>query len=191
MRWAKVLPTSNKTTPERKGEASTPLHLYIIVFVWLGFTILAAAYFISDRLVAFDPSQKLNNISQNTLVSQIKTEFDLPDNLSNTLINFVSENCRCNQTSSTHLSDVKMTAEKENMSVINVVIPNSFSSIVPSTPAVLALDDNSELIYFGPYSEGLSCGSGEGIIDLVMSNYKKGFNAKLIMTTTEGCYCNI
>ncbi|WP_426359452.1 DUF6436 domain-containing protein [Pseudocolwellia sp. HL-MZ19] len=185
------MPTSSNPNPQNGSKTEAPLHLYIIVFVWLGFTVLAAAYFITDRLVAFDPSQKLNNMSQNALVEKIKAEFELPNNLSNTLINFVSENCRCNQTSSSHLSDVKMTAERENMSVINVVIPDNFSGIIPSTPAVLALDHNSELIYFGPYSEGLSCGSGEGIIDLVMSNYKKGFNAKLIMTSTEGCYCNI
>jgi len=191
MRWAKVLPTSNKTYSESKSKSSAPLHLYIIVFVWLAFTLVAAAYFITDRLVPFDPNQKLNNMSQYALVNKIKSDFELPADLSNTLVNFVSENCRCNQTSSTHLSDVKMTAERENMSVINVVIPDNFSGIIPSTPAVLALDDNSELIYFGPYSEGLSCSSGEGIIDLVMSNYKKGFNAKLIMTATQGCYCNI
>jgi len=108
----------------------------------------------------------------------------------NTLINFTSEGCKCNKISKEHLSDVKSNAAKDNMSVINITLPDGFSDIIPSTPAVLALNTKSELIYFGPYSEGLSCGKGEGIIDLVMSNYKKGFNAQLIMANSEGCYCN-
>jgi len=174
-----------------KDKTSAPLHLYIIVFVWLVFTITAASYFISDRLVPFDPQQKLNNVSHQYLIDQIKSGFELPENLSNSLINFVSENCHCNQISSAHLADVRRTARKQNMNVINIVIPDNFSGIIPSTPAVLALDNSSELIYFGPFSEGLSCGSGEGIIDLVMSNYNKGFNAELVMTSTEGCYCNL
>jgi hypothetical protein len=158
--------------------------------VWLGFTLFAAIYFIGQRLVAFDPQQKLVNVSQSTLVTNIMAEFALPKHMPNTLINFVSEDCKCNKTSKSHLSDVKNTASQQNMSVINIILPDNFSGIIPSTPAVLALDDRSELIYFGPYSEGLACGKGEGIIDLVMSNYKKGFNAQLIMANSEGCYCN-
>ncbi len=190
MRYVKVLLTSNNLETQQ-SKTKTPIHLYIIVFVWLGFTVLAAIYFISDRIVAFDPNNKLVNISQTTLVNRIMAEFDLPEDMPNTLINFISEGCQCNKISKEHLSDVKNNAVKQNMSIINITLPEGFSGIIPSTPAVLALNTKSELIYFGPYSEGLSCGKGEGIIDLVMSNYKKGFNAQLIMADSEGCYCNI
>ena len=190
MQWARVLIASNKHININKSKAEASLHLYLVVVVWLGFTVLAAIYFISDRIVAFDPKHKLANISQSSLVNQIMSEFELPTNMPNTLINFIGEDCRCNQTSQSHLSDVKANASKDNMSVINITLPNNSSGIIPSTPAVLVLDHNSKLIYFVPYSEGLSCGKGEGIIDLVLMNYKKGFNAQLIMANSEGCYCN-
>ena len=189
MPWAKVLPTSSKLNSQH-SETKVPTHLYVIVFVWLGFTVLAAIYFIGGRVVAFDPKNKLINISQTILVNRIMAEFGLPDKMPNTLINFISENCSCNTISKEHLSDVKNNAAKNNMSVINIILPKGLSDIIPSTPSVLALNQKSELIYFGPYSEGLSCGKGEGIIDLVMSNYKKGFNAQLIMANSKGCYCN-
>lgn len=190
MIWARVLPASNNFG-NKQNESSTPLHLYIIVAVWLISTVLAAIYFIGDRLVAFDPKQKLAGISQTTLVNRIITEFALPDHMPNTLINFVSETCSCNQISEPHRSDVNKKASKDNMSVINVILPNNFSGIIPSTPAILALNKKSELIYFGPYSEGVSCGSGKGMIDLVMYNYKKGYNAQLIVENSKGCYCNV
>ena len=189
MPWAKVLLSSSKINAQ-PNKTKTPIHLYIIVVMWLGFTGFAAIYFITDRVVAFDPQNKLINISQTTLVNSVMAEFDLPEEMPNTLINFISEDCSCNTISKEHLSDVKNNAVKDNMSVINIILPEGLSDIIPSTPSVLALNKKSELIYFGPYSEGLSCGKGEGIIDLVMSNYKKGFNAQLIMTNSKGCYCN-
>jgi hypothetical protein len=186
----KVLPVSNNALNDQSN-TSVPLHLYVIVAVWLIFTVCAAIYFISNRLSEFDPEQKLVDISQETLVHRIMAELELPEHMPNTLINFISKSCSCNQTSKAHRIDVNKKASQEKMSVINVTLPENFSGIIPSTPAVLALNNKSELIYFGPYSEGLSCGSGEGIIDLVMSNYKKGYNAQLIIEKSTGCYCNV
>lgn len=187
-----MLHVSNKPVPKREPHNSAaPLHLYVIVFIWLGFTIVAAAYFVNDRLVNFDPESKLSNISTSAFVKKVISEFDLPSQMPNTLITFSSEGCKCNQTSQEHLSDVNKTAKTENMSVVNIILPQELSDIIPSTPSVLMLDNNSQLIYFGPYSEGASCGKGEGIIDLVMNNYKKGFNAELIISNAQGCYCNV
>lgn len=192
MRWVKALLTSNSTKPptEKNNNAVTTKTHYGIVVLWLTFTVMAAIYFISERLVSFDPKQKLTNVTKQALVNSIIAEFHLPDHLPNTVINFVDPNCRCNKISLDHLSDVNKNAVNDDMSVMNVTLPSDFSGLIPSTPAVLVLDNNGELIYFGPYSEGLSCGKGEGIIDLVLSNYKKGFNAQLIMANSEGCYCN-
>lgn len=195
MPWARALQASSnvlkKQEPYNKQSNKAPFYLYVIVVVWLIFTVLAAIYFISDRLVKFDPEEKLLNISTQALVAEVISEFDLPAQMPNTLINFTSEGCKCNQNSQEHLSDVKNTAKKENLAVINISLPQNLSNIIPSTPSVLLLDNNSQLIYFGPYSEGASCNKGEGIIDLVMANYKKGFNAELIISNAQGCYCNV
>jgi len=177
--------TSNKD----KSAIITKTH-YGVVLLWLVLTVVAASYFISERLVAFDPQKKLADINQQALVEHILADINLSSPLSNTLINFISPHCQCNQISFEHLTDVKNTASLNNMSVIDISLPKNFTGLIPSTPAALVLDENGELIYFGPYSEGLSCGKGEGIIDMVLSNYKKGFNAQLIMANSEGCYCN-
>lgn len=192
MPWELVLQASNKPVPKQEPyNSKAPFHLYIIVFIWLGFTVLAAVYFYNDRLVHFDPENKLGNIPASTFVNNVISEFNLPSQMPNTLITFTNERCQCNQSNQEHWSDVNKTAIKDKMSVVNIDLPQNFSGIIPSTPSVLVLDNNSQLIYFGPYSEGVSCGIGEGIIDLVMSNYKKGFNAELINNNAQGCYCNV
>lgn len=182
-----MLPTLNNSITH--NAKATKYH-YGVICIWLIFTIFTASYFIRDRLTLFDPQEKLTNLTQRILVKNILEELNLPKHLPNTLINIIDEGCRCNRISRDHLADVKRNAINNNMTVINITLPARFNGIIPSTPSVLALDHNSALIYFGPYSEGLACGKGEGIIDLVLSNYKKGFNAQLIMANSEGCYCN-
>jgi len=178
------LPVSNKK--------AQPFH-YLLLVTWLTLVVLAAIYFIGLRLVLFDPTNKLQSIESNTLVKQIHQLDSLTNkDLSNAIIHFTSASCRCTQFSDDHKSAINQTAKSNNFNIFNVQLSSKNNrSIIPSTPSVLLLDGTGNLLYFGPYSEGLACSQSNGLVELVMSNYKKGFNSHLIVNEAKGCYCNI
>lgn len=165
---------------------------YVIFFVWLGIVFVAAAYFISGRLITFDPSAKLITRDSDFVLGQIKSIDALKDlNLSNTIIHFTSENCSCTKYSEEHKASIDATAKRDNFNVINVTLPPYLSTIIPSTPSVLIVSSTESLLYFGPYSIGLACTQSNGYVETVMQNYSKGYNSDLIISDVKGCYCNI
>lgn len=168
-----------------------PYH-YIILIGWLTLVVVAAVYFIGLRLVAFDPDKKLQAIEGDLIIEQIMQFDSLADKkLSNTILHFTSEDCHCTQFSEAHKNELNKSAQLDGFNILNVSItPEYVNSIIPSTPSVLLVDKLGELLYFGPYSEGLACSQSNGLIEVVLSNYKKGFNSKLIMDEAQGCYCN-
>ncbi|MBA6295037.1 DUF6436 domain-containing protein [Colwellia sp. MB02u-9] len=165
---------------------------YILFAVWIIGTIIAAIYFISARLVMFDPDGKLKGMDGNDIMTALVNSAVLKDKtLSNTIIHFSDSNCRCAANSEEHKLLISTQAEQDGFNVLNLSISNSISHIIPSTPSALIIDAKGKLIYFGPYSEGLDCSSSNSLIKIVLDNYKKGYNAKLILAQTKGCYCNV
>ena len=59
---------------------------------------------------------------------------------------------------------------------------------LPSLPAV-AIFNNSELAYFGPYSSGSICGPSNSFVELVMGMLNRGKKPALINSLEKGCYC--
>lgn len=165
---------------------------YIIFIIWLLLTLLAARYFITGRLLPFDPNLKLAGQSSSTVIKKLREIPVLKSaNLSNAIIHFTSNECACTQFSNTHKAGINKQAKLDGFEVINVNLPKGLSTIVPSTPAILITSDIEELLYFGPYSAGLACSQSNGYVETVLQNYKQGFSADLIMSDTKGCYCNI
>ena len=177
------MPASNRSVK--------PYH-YLILGGWLTFVLVAAVYFIRIRLVPFDPNKKLKGIESELIVNQIsQIESLVNKKLSNTIIHFTSTGCHCTQFSETHKKTINNSAESDGFNIINVRLdPKHLNSIIPSTPAVLLVDKLGGLLYFGPYSQGLACSESNGLIEIVLNNYQKGFSSKLIMNEAEGCYCN-
>ena len=165
---------------------------YLIVLIWLLFTVIAAIYFISGRLVAFDPESKLSARSGNFVIEELKRIDQLKGiDLSDTIIHFTSENCSCTQYSEAHKKEINIKASKDGFNIINVSLPANLITIVPATPAILVVDKAEQLLYFGPYSIGLACSESNGYIETVLQNYGKGYSASLIINDAIGCYCNL
>ena len=53
-------------------------------------------------------------------------------------------------------------------------------SWLPATPALLVLGQKGELLYLGPYGEGLGCSENTEIPITILNNYAKGYASKLI-----------
>jgi len=168
-----------------------PFH-YLVLGAWLILVALAAVYFIRLRLVPFDPGQKLQGIESEQFITEIK-RFTRLDNakFSNTVIHFTAPNCHCTQFGEVHKKAINASATLQGFNIVNVQLdPADLNTIIPSTPAVLLVDKLGQLLYFGPYSQGLACSQSNGFIETALNNYKIGRSTKLILSETQGCYCN-
>lgn len=160
-----------------------------LVGTWLTLTIIAAIYFISERIAQFDPQFKLLNTKHPTIMESVKKIKGLVKrDLTKTVVHFTAKGCHCTQFSKDHKDQINQDAQQSNFKVINVELDER--SIIPSTPAILITDEQGELMYLGPYSKGLSCSKTNGYVELVMNNYKEGFNTRLVLSQVKGCYCN-
>ena len=160
----------------------------------MGLTLAAAIYFISGRLIDFDPKEKLTGKNSRLVIQQLKEMGEFEGvNLSDTIIHFTSSNCSCKY-SEDHKNDINKQAGLaglDGFNVVNINLPAHLESIIPSTPSILIVNKNEELLYFGPYSIGLACSASNGYVETVMQNYAKGYSASLIMHDATGCYCNL
>lgn len=164
----------------------------MVFIIWLVFTMLAAIYFISGRLVDFDPEHKLSGKTSALVMQELREIGQLKNvNLSDTIIHFTSPNCSCSQYSEEHKRAINKQAEHEGFNVINVNLPANLSTIIPSTPSIMIVSDTQDLIYLGPYSIGLACTESNGYVETVMNNYIKGYRSDLILSDAAGCYCNL
>ncbi|GAA0823218.1 hypothetical protein GCM10009111_32550 [Colwellia asteriadis] len=164
---------------------------YIVFILWLIFTVIAAKYFIFGRLVAFDPSNKLDQDSI-AIVNNIKTDLSLQNaRLNNTIIHFTSQGCSCASYSAPHKESINRQARQSDFTIKEIELSVKNRNIIPSTPAILILGNKGELVYLGPYGEGIECSIESSIVDIILKNYIKGFNANLIINKAKGCYCHL
>ena len=170
---------------------------YVVFLLWLCLTLVAAIYFIGNRLILFDPLNKLSGKGSSVIIENIKQNIQLSSsmsgsfNLSNTIIHFTSDNCSCTQFSKDHKVAINDKAIGDAFRVINIKLPEESPIIIPSTPSILIVNKAEELLYFGPYSAGLACSESNGYVETVLQNYANGFNSNLIINDVKGCYCNI
>lgn len=67
----------------------------------------------------------------------------------------------------------------------------SFHQSIPSSPAAVILDEQQQLAYFGPYSEGAICRAGSGrFVERILDKVLKGKNPRFINTLAYGCFCD-
>ncbi len=185
MKWRIILPVSSKK--------QTRFHLAIVI-VWLTFTVAAFTYFISDRLVKFDFDNKLKNINHQQFASSLKPyikAFQQNQNIGNTVLHFSKLNCKCQKYSEQHIQDINKIALENKFNIINVVVDDDEYNSIPATPSIAIMTTMGEIIYFGPYGQGLACSQTSGYAQTVLKNFIKGYNANMIIKDAKGCYCRV
>lgn len=169
----------------------TRLH-YCVFFIWLLLTLIAAVYFITKRLVPFDPNGQLTGKNGTVVLSEISQIKALKGvDLSGKIIHFTSANCGCSEYSEAHKLSINELAKQDEFNVLNIKLSSDESMLIPSTPAILIVNKRNKLIYLGPYSAGLACSETNGYVELVLNNNAKGYSSELIINDLEGCYCNL
>lgn len=162
----------------------------VLIVIWLSFTVLAFAYFAKERLVVFDADNKLQNVEHLQLASYLQ-DYKAVDTigLGNRVIHFSKPNCDCQKFSQEHIRDLNKMAKDNQFSVVNVQVEQH--DFIPATPSVAILDESGELIYFGPYGQGLGCSETSGFAQTMLNNLLQGFSANIIIREAKGCYCHL
>ncbi|MDN4501044.1 DUF6436 domain-containing protein [Alteromonadaceae bacterium BrNp21-10] len=146
-------------------------------------------YFVQLRLVSFDEKHQLANVTTVQIVEQTLHILKTDKPIVKTVVHFVNPSCHCNSLTAPHIEQINQQAQKAGFTSATVNIDDSNPTIIPATPAILITDNNGDLMYFGPYSQGLACSQKNSMIDVVFKNYQLGFNSDLVISEAEGCYC--
>ncbi len=156
-----------------------------LIVTWLCFTVFAFFYVSSKSLVKFDPNHRLSKLSHGSFIKAIQQDGRVGNR---TVVHFYQPECNCAIASKAHRASLSSLAENNGYAVTHIDAQDT--SVVPSTPSVAIIDDNDVLIYFGPYGAGLMCSQTNGYALTVFQNHLKGFDANLIASDTQGCFCN-
>ncbi|WP_448213458.1 DUF6436 domain-containing protein [Colwellia sp. MEBiC06753] len=149
----------------------------------------AFAYLLNKQLVMFDPEYGLAQHTPKSLLTALAQDNLLAEALNengNMIVHFQSPNCQCDQVSSGHIMALNNQAA-HHFSIKQITVSANHSAI-PSTPAV-AIVESGELLYFGPYGQGIGCNNSQGFAQTVLNNLNKGFRANIIVSDAKGCYC--
>ena len=171
------LPTSNNTLAP---------HYYWIVGVWLLWVIIGFAYLVNQRLVQFDPTHQLLNVTEQQLVAQVQQQNNqLPQ-----IYHLVDENCHCTSLLKEHREQINRAAIEDGFNIVELDVSDSkIASLIPATPAIVIVGKNAQLLYVGPYATGLDCSADNSLVGVVLSNYRQGFAAPTVIDDATGCYC--
>lgn len=154
---------------------------------WLTFTAIAFTLFTLKRIVPFDPNGALEKVSKTELINKI-FESNKSIDKANTIVNFYQADCACNEVSKNHIKQLENLAVSNSYNFINVQLEKD--QFIPSTPSIAIIDNQSNLVYFGPYGEGIGCSQTNGFAKTVFKNHLKGYSSNLIISSAQGCYCN-
>lgn len=150
--------------------------------------LVAFIYFTSARLVHFDPSGRLESLNSSDITSfnSNGNTISLSENKL-TVFHLLGSNCHCNDLNNEHISSINNIANSLHFTVKQIKLEQS--DIIPSLPAILVTGNQGELLYLGPYSQGLSCSKGSSFVETALNNFKAGYNSALMIKEAKGCYC--
>jgi len=122
------------------------------------------------------------------------------------LVHFWDPACPCNVANQQHLREL-MERFASNVDFYVLQKPGSHGQLpdmlktmkpleqlpgaehVSASPAVAIWDRDGKLAYFGPYSEGLTCNSGNSFIEPILLALSAGRAVDATHSMAVGCYC--
>ena len=158
--------------------------LYLLGMAWLLVCVVALWFANSRRAIVFDPQGVLQTQSAQSQLLERFAGSQKPR-----LILVTDSQCQCAQVSQTHQNKVEKQALALGVEVEKRNAAEFDNQLLPSVPAVLFMTATGELSYAGPLSVGLGCAISDGIIDVVLANYARGYQSSLFISDAKGCYC--
>ncbi|KJJ96627.1 thiol-disulfide isomerase [Pseudomonas sp. 21] len=123
------------------------------------------------------------------------------------LVHFWDPACPCNVGNQQHLAELIQRFGPQGVEFFAVQKPGSRGHLpdtlnamraldslpgaeqLPASPAVAIWDAQGKLAYFGPYSEGAVCTSGNSFIEPILDALVGGRQVHATHTLAVGCYC--
>jgi len=175
--------------------SKTNVVLAFVIPVWF-LTALIGLFFSSKSIEKpFDPSGTLYYAAN-------KPDFDkkvhrildnaLDTSLHNVVVHIASNSgCLCQRSATRHIKSIKDKVESIDKRNISVYIENidALSVFLTSTPAIAVFDEDSQLSYFGPYSTGIGCLTGNGTVEPYLDT--KSTLGAIVPLESTGCYCDV
>lgn len=111
--------------------------------------------------------------------------------------------CFCETLSESHQNTLNQWAANQGLHYQNLDLNKvpGLSRFVPSTPAVIVLNKENNLVYLGPYSSGMGCFQDSGMVDARIKPYFQSaliesdslgtasIKNATIQSEAKGCYC--
>ena len=169
--------------------------VYPLVVFWVIASVVALYFAQSGTLKEFDPRFTLLSwTDEESFDSQLASALISDEESAGQwqLFHITQANCFCNLVSAPHRSSVNTLANELDVTNVEIDLNDSpdLRQLIPSTPAVVLINDKKELVYAGPYASGVQCAPGEGLIEPWLNkesaDWKQG---AAIVTDAQGCYC--
>ena len=148
----------------------------------------------------FDPklklSQGLMSLSfESRLASALKEVSGPTDRPS--IFHLTQGECYCEFLAKNHKNKLnKWSVQKGFVNyAIDISKVPQLAEFIPSTPSIIAIDENGSILYLGPYSRGGGCFANNGQVDTILNDYvnnaadKPNSQRAIIETDASGCYC--
>lgn len=165
----------------------------IIFLFWNVSLLLAVLYASSSKLKPFDPNNQLHQAALQTqfdklFLTQLQT---VEANLVNTVFHFRTDSCFCHTVAQGHIDSVEKLAERQTFRniKINLVANPELKRFIPSVPAVAVVDEEGKLNYLGPYSSGMFCTQGNGLVEPFIKKMQGQNLGATVISQSQGCYC--
>jgi hypothetical protein len=147
----------------------------LLALLWGTFALVAIKWVGSDNFVEFDPELKLSAaIMSLSFESELVAALpNLDEGSRGSIFHLVQGDCFCERLSDGHKANLSDWANKRSLTskVLDLADYPSLLTYIPSTPAVLVVDENKNLVYLGPYSVGFGCFEDTGLVDLRIKPY--------------------
>ncbi|MBU1330167.1 MAG: thiol-disulfide isomerase [Gammaproteobacteria bacterium] len=177
------------------------LLISLTALLWLAAMIAAYFWFEARYIRTFSDQTALFSGS----------ELRLPEHLAGPgpirLVHFWDPGCPCNVGNQQHLGELIerfapqgvafYTVQKAgskgrlpaNLDALQALATLPGSEQLPASPAVAIWDQQGQLAYFGPYSEGLTCSSSNSFIEPILEALAAGRHVDASNTLAVGCFC--
>ncbi|WP_100658042.1 DUF6436 domain-containing protein [Alteromonas flava] len=171
------------------------LWVVIIALVWLlGIGVLMAG-FSARQLITFDQNgELLTQIERlDAMTFSLFNDTSLIEASAKTVLHIKDNECMCQWVAASHIASVERLATEQGFKNISFTAAEAeaLGLFVPAVPAVAVISAEQKLLYFGPYSAGLYCSAGNGIVESFIESTPERSIGATIPVDAEGCYCPV
>lgn len=172
----------------------------LLITIWFLISSVAIFGLASTSKSEFDPnltlSQGLMSLSFESRLENVLNE--VSGRLDTPVIFHVTQGgCHCEFLAKAHQNKLNKWSADNGFNNFTVDISQfpQLAEFIPSTPAIVAIDEYGSILYLGPYSRGAGCFSSKGQVDNLLIDYannranKKNSQRSIIATEASGCYC--